>query len=87
MIKRIFPYSILTDTDIICVFFIFICRPESNLPDGKFRDVLFEVIRENENLHRFDKSHKFLEKFSVGDEPLKRNLAIIALKTLIIHLL
>ena len=57
MIERVFPYSILTGTDNICVFFIFICKPESNLPDPKFRDVLFEVIRENEILHRFDTSH------------------------------
>ena len=51
------------DTDSICVFLIFICRPESNLPDGKFRDVLFEVIKENETLHRLDTSHKFGGKF------------------------
>ena len=30
MIERIFPYSLLTDTDIICVFSIFICKPESS---------------------------------------------------------
>ena len=51
MIEQIFPYSVLTDTDSICVFFIFICRPESNLPDGKFTDALFQVIKENEILH------------------------------------
>ena len=62
MIGHIFPYSVLTDTDSICVFFIFICRPESNLPDGKFKDVLFEVIKENEILHRCNASHKFWEK-------------------------
>ena len=50
MIGQIFPYSVLTDTDSICVFFILICRPESNLPD------------ENEILHRCNTSHKFWEK-------------------------
>ena len=29
MIKRILPLSVSTDTDSICVFLIFICRPES----------------------------------------------------------
>ena len=33
MIERIFPYSILTDTDSICLFFIFICKPESCAPN------------------------------------------------------
>ena len=74
MIEPIFPYSVLTNTDSICVFFIFICKPESSLPDGKFRDVLFEVIKENEILHRFDTSHKFLERFLVKDECLKKKL-------------
>ena len=57
MIEQIFCYLVLTDADSICVFFIFFCRPESNLPDGKFRDVLFEVMKENDILHRFDTSH------------------------------
>ena len=63
MIERIFPYSVLKDTDSICLFFIFICRPERNLPNGKFRNILFEVIKENEILHQFDKSHKFWKIF------------------------
>ena len=51
MTERIFPYSVLKDTDSICVFFIFISKPESSLPDGKFRDILFEVIKEHDILH------------------------------------
>ena len=50
MIKRIFPFSVLTDTDSICIFFIFICKPESRLQDSKFRDILFEVTKENKIL-------------------------------------
>ena len=61
MIERVFPYSVLADTDSICALFILICKPESNLPDSKFRDVLFEVIVENEILHRFDTSYEFWE--------------------------
>ena len=58
MTKRVFSYSVLTDTDSVCFFFILICKPESNTPD---REVLFEVICENKILHRFDTSHKFWE--------------------------
>ena len=59
MIERIFPYSVLTDTGSICVFFIFICKPESNLLNSKFRDILFKAIVEDEILHRFDTPCEF----------------------------
>ena len=70
MIERIFPYSILTDNNSICLFFIFICKPESCTPDSQFRDVLFDVIINNDILYRFDTSHKSLEKYSVRNESL-----------------
>ena len=56
MVERVFPYSVLTDTDSICAFFIFICKVKSDLPDSKFRDVLFEM--KNEILPRFENSGK-----------------------------
>ena len=43
MIKRIFPYSILTDTDSICVFFIFICKPESCTPDSQLEMICLQL--------------------------------------------
>ena len=64
MIERISPYSNLTDTDNICVFFIFICKPESCTPDSQFRDVLLEVIIKNNILHRFDTSQILGKIFS-----------------------
>ena len=74
MIERIFLYLILTDTDNICKFFIFICKPESCAPDSAFRDVMFEVIIKNDVLHRFDTSCKFREKYGVRNEHLKKKL-------------
>ena len=44
------------------------------MSDEKFREVLFEVIGENEILHQFDMSHKFWEKLSARDESLNRKL-------------
>ena len=72
MIERIFPYSILIDTDSICIFFISICKPESSAPDSVFRDVLFEVIIKNDVLRRFNTSHNFFEKYGVRNEHLKK---------------
>ena len=74
----------LTDTDSICLFFIFICKPENNTSDEKFKDVLFEVICKNEILHRFSASHEFLEKFGVRNTSLKKSSVIMQLKTLTI---
>ena len=80
--KRIFPYSILRVTDTICVFFIFICKPESCISDSQFRDVLFEVIINNDVLHRFDTSHKFWEKYSVKNESLGKKLGCFLIENL-----
>ena len=80
MIERIFPYSILTDMDSICIFFIFICKPESCAPDSVFWDVLFKVIIKNDVLHRFDTSQKFWEKYGVRNEHLKKKLSYFFIK-------
>ena len=74
MIEQAFSYSILTDTDSICIFFIFICKPESDLSDSKFKDILFGVIVENEILHRFDTSHEFWENYSARNKSFKKKL-------------
>ena len=62
MIVRVFPYSIITDTDSICIFLIFIRKLESCAPDLVFRDFLFEVVIKKDVLHRFDTSHKLFTK-------------------------
>ena len=82
MTERTFPFSVLTNTDRICIFYIFICKPESSLQDSKFRDILFEVIKENKILHRFYTSHKFWEKFSVRDKSLKKKFGYYSIENI-----
>ena len=83
MIEQVFPYSVLTNTGSICVFFFFICTTESTLPEEKFRDVLFEVIVENEVLHRFDTtSHKFWERYSARNAALKKKLGYFSIENI-----
>lgn len=65
---------VLTDTDSICLFFIFVCKPECDVVDEKVRDFLFEIIAKNSLLKRFDTSHEFWENFSVRKPKLKRKL-------------
>ena len=52
------------------MFFSFVCKLESSIPDEKYRDCLFEIVKAIEILHRFHTSHEFWEKFSVRDESL-----------------
>ena len=80
--RKNFPYLILTDTDSICVFFTFICKPGSYMPVSQFRDVLFEVIVNNDVLHGFDTLDKFWENYSVRNESLRKNLVIFQSKIL-----
>ena len=76
MTERVFLYSILADTDSICVFFLFICKPKGNLLDARFIDVLFEVMVENNILHRFDTSHGFLEKYPIRNKSLSKKVIL-----------
>ena len=75
MIESIFPYSVLTDTDCICIFYIFICKPSCNVPNEKFCDVLFEVIINNKILHWFGTSHEFGDRFNVKNKDLRKKLS------------
>ena len=82
MIERVLLYGVLTDTESICVFFIFICKPESDLPDAKFRDVLFEVICANEILQRFDTSLEFWERYFVKNASLKKKQGYFSIENI-----
>ena len=79
IVDRIFPYQVLTDTDSMLLFIIFIWKPESSIPNSNFRDLLFEAYINNEIINRFDTSHKFWGKFDARNKSLKRNLVIIKL--------
>ena len=74
MIKYVFPYHVLTDTDSTCIFFIFVCKPESGFSDEKSREYLFEVIITNEILSRSDTSDKCWEQFGARDRKLKKKI-------------
>ena len=82
MIVRVFPYSIITDTDSICIFLIFIRKLESCAPDLVFRDFLFEVIVKNDVLNKFDTLRKFWEKYGVRNEHLKKKLGYFSIETI-----
>ena len=50
------------------------------MPNSKFRDVLFEVIVENEILHRFDTSQEFWKNYSDRNKSLKKKLGYFSIE-------
>ena len=79
-IKRIFPDYMLTNTGSTSIMFQIICNFENNVPDDKFRDVIFEFIVENEFYDTFDTSHKYWEKFKARKIELEKRLGYFKLK-------
>ena len=63
LIEKVEIFHILTDTDITALKFIFISDPNSDLPEDKFRDIIFEVIVTSKIYKRFDTSHEFWDIF------------------------
>ena len=70
-VERIFPYHILTDTDSTSILFHIICEAENSVPDNKFRDIIFEVIVQNDVINDVGKKTYCKKKRS------KKNLAIL----------
>ena len=62
-IEKVFVYHILTGTDSTALQFIFISDPNSDLPEEKFRDIIFEVIVATKIDKRFDSSYEFWDIF------------------------
>ena len=58
----------MTDTEITELQFTFISKPKRDLPEYKFRDIIFEVIIATTIYKRFDISHKFWDIFGFREE-------------------
>lgn len=44
LIKKVYVYHVLTETDSTCVKFLFVSSTDSDIPDKKLRGIIFEVI-------------------------------------------
>ena len=54
-IDYIYHFHNPTDTGSTSIFSLFVCSAQSNIPDEKYRDCLFEVFAGNDILYRFDR--------------------------------
>ena len=43
-VERVNTYHVLTDTDSTSLKFLFVSEQNSDVPDSKYRDIIFEVI-------------------------------------------
>ena len=59
-IKDVYIYHILTDADSsTSLKFVFISNTANEIPDTKYREIIFEVICASDIGKRFDTSHSF----------------------------
>ena len=65
---------ILKDTDSTALQFIIISNPNSDTPEPKFRDIIFEVIVATETYKRFDSSHEFWDNSEARKTSRKKKL-------------
>ena len=72
-IKKILCYHVLTDTDSTSLQCMIISDPNSDFPESKIRDVLFEVITKTNIYKHFDSFHPFWENFNARKEKRKKN--------------
>ena len=73
-IEKVEIFHVLTDTDRTVLKFIFISDPNSEIPEDKFRDIIFEVIIESEIYKRFDSSHEFWDIFNTRKKNKRKTL-------------
>ena len=75
-IERVEIFHILTDTDSTAQKFMFISDSNSEIPEDKFRDIIFEVIIESEIYKRFDSSHDFWDIFNARKKDEKKAMIL-----------
>ena len=73
-IEKVEIFHILTDTDSTALKFMFISDPNSEIPEDKFSDIIFEVIVESEIYKRFDSSHEFWDVFNARKKNKRKKL-------------
>ena len=73
-IEKVEIYHILTDTDSTSLKFLIISDPNSETPQSKYREIIFEVITSSKMYKRFDSSHEYRDNFGVRKEQKQKKL-------------
>ena len=73
-IEKVETYHVLTDTDSSSLKFLFISDPNSETPESRFREIIFEVITTSKIYKRFDSSHEIWDNFLAQNEHKRKKL-------------
>ena len=73
-IERVEICHVLTDTDSTSLKFIFIFDLNSEIPENKYRDIIFEIIISSQIYKRFDSSHEFWDIFETRKVQKRKKL-------------
>ena len=76
-IERVKIFHVLTDTDSTSLKFMFISDPNSEIPESKFRDVIFEIITSSHIYKRFDSSQELWDIFGARNEEKRKKTWIL----------
>ena len=74
LIEQVEILHILTDTDSTAKQFPFISDPNSDLPEEKFRDIVFEIVVKSKIYKIFDSSYEFWNLFGVRKDSRRKKL-------------
>lgn len=72
--EKVYIYHVLTDTDSTSLKFLFVSNPNSDVPESKYRDIVFEVITSSEVYERSDSSHEYWDRFGTRNGDLRKKL-------------
>ena len=74
MIEKVEIFHVRADTDSTSLRLIFISDPICDIPETKFRDIIFEVITASDIYKRFDSSNDFWDIVSFKKENRQKKL-------------
>ena len=63
LIEKVYIYQVLAETESTCLKLLFVSSTDSDIPDKKFRDIIFEIIVDSTIYDRFDSRNDSWEKF------------------------
>ena len=81
-IEKCFLYQNLTDTDSTSLFFVFICKLESTLPESEARKVIFECLTKSKMLERLDVSDDYWKQYDVYDATTKKQMGLYEIENI-----
>ena len=81
-IEKVKIYRILMDTESTSIKFLFISDPNSETPESKYREIIFEVIPSSKIYKRFDSSHEYWDNFGARKKQKQKKLGYFEIENI-----